>query len=151
VSTRRTHYQVLQVDVEADQEIISVVHRRLAQRHHPDRDSSPGARERMLAINLAYEVLKDPVKRAAYDAELAARRDRRTNDRVVRRAAPEAGYGEAGAPTGPASGSILDFGRYKGWSLGQIARHDPEFLEWLERMPAGRVYRDEIDRLLRRR
>lgn len=33
---------------------------------------------------------------------------------------------------------MLDFGRYEGWSLGELVVHDPEYLEWLERMPIGR-------------
>jgi hypothetical protein len=45
---------------------------------------------------------------------------------------------------------VLGFGRYAGWSLGEIARHDLEYLEWLDRMPIGRPHRDEIDALLRR-
>ncbi len=60
------------------------------------------------------------------------------------------GYGAAGPPPGSPSGSILTFGRYAGWSLGEIARRDIEFLEWLDRMPIGRPHRDEIDALLRR-
>jgi hypothetical protein len=43
----------------------------------------------------------------------------------------------------------LNFGRYSGWSLGEIARRDLEYLEWLDRMPIGRTYRDEIDAMLR--
>ncbi|MEJ7696427.1 MAG: hypothetical protein WKF78_07395 [Candidatus Limnocylindrales bacterium] len=46
------------------------------------------------------------------------------------------------------SGSVLDFGRYEGWSLGELVVHDPEYLEWLERMPIGRRYFDEIEALL---
>ena len=34
--------------------------------------------------------------------------------------------------------------------IGQIKRRDPEFLEWLMRAPAGRVYRAEIEAMLRR-
>ncbi len=65
--------------------------------------------------------------------------------------ATERPYGEAGPPPrGVARGTVLDFGRYKGWSLGQIATHDPDFLEWLERSPAGRQYRAEIAALLKR-
>jgi hypothetical protein len=43
----------------------------------------------------------------------------------------------------------MNFGRYDGWSLGEIARADLEYLEWLDRMPIGRPYRDEIDAILR--
>jgi hypothetical protein len=56
----------------------------------------------------------------------------------------------AGPPPGNASGSRLDFGRYAGWSLGEIARVDVAYLEWLDRMSIGRRYRDEVDVLLRR-
>jgi len=31
------------------------------------------------------------------------------------------------------SSSILDFGRYAGWSLAQIVEKDPDYLEWLVR------------------
>ena len=90
--------------------------------------------------------------------ELAARRDRRTGDRYVRKptefpgtttASGETAYGEAGPPPrGPSRGTVLDFGRYRGWTLGQVALHDPDFLLWLERSPAGRQYRLEIAQLL---
>jgi len=150
-SVRRTYYKVLQVDTEADVDVIATVYRRLAQRFHPDRDNSPEAQRRMLELNQAYSVLKDPEQRTRYDAELAGRRDRRNADRFVRRptdapltTAATPAYGEAGAPRGPTSGSILDFGRYRGWSLGQIAAYDPDFLEWFERSPVGRQYRAEI-------
>jgi hypothetical protein len=59
------------------------------------------------------------------------------------------GEGAAGPPPGDPSGSVVTFGRYAGWSLGQIARRDLEYIEWLDRMPIGRPYRDEIDAILR--
>jgi hypothetical protein len=59
------------------------------------------------------------------------------------------GDGAAGPPPGNPSGSLLTFGRYAGWSLGEIARIDLEYLEWLDRMPIGRTYQAEIDGLLR--
>jgi hypothetical protein len=59
------------------------------------------------------------------------------------------GTGAAGRPPGNPSGSVMNFGRYDGWSLGEIARSDLEYLEWLDRMPIGRPYRDEIDAILR--
>jgi curved DNA-binding protein CbpA len=155
---RKTYYRILMVDPQADADIIATVHRRLAQRYHPDRDDTPEARQRMLEINAAYDTLKSPEKRALYDAELAARRDRRTSDRYVRKPTQfsdpttttgEAAYGEAGPPPrGPTRGTVLDFGRYRGWTLGQVALHDPDFLLWLERSPAGRQYRTEIAQLV---
>jgi curved DNA-binding protein CbpA len=151
---RPNWYQVLQVDPAADTDIISTVYRRLALRYHPDRDPSQAAELRMRELNQAYAVLKDPNQRARYDAELAIKRDRRATDRVIRHSLPphmvkNEAYGEAGPPVGRASGSVLEFGRYRGWSLGQIAMHDPDFLEWLERSPAGRHLRGEIAKIRR--
>jgi hypothetical protein len=60
------------------------------------------------------------------------------------------GLGAAGPPPGDPSGTVLHFGRYAGWSLGEIARRDVDYIEWLDRMPIGRPYRDEIDVLLRK-
>jgi exodeoxyribonuclease X-like protein len=60
------------------------------------------------------------------------------------------GEGAAGPPPGNPSGTVLKFGRYAGWSIGEIARRDIEYLEWLDRMAIGRQYRDEIDVALRK-
>jgi hypothetical protein len=60
------------------------------------------------------------------------------------------GFGAAGKPPGDPSGSVLTFGRFAGWSIGEVARRDLEYLEWLDRAPIGRQYRDEIDAILRR-
>jgi hypothetical protein len=43
----------------------------------------------------------------------------------------------------------MKFGRYEGWTVGQIARVDREFLEWLRRVPAGRSIKQDIDAALR--
>jgi hypothetical protein len=59
------------------------------------------------------------------------------------------GEGAAGPPPGNPSGSVLNFGRYAGWSLGEIGRVDLEYLEWLDRAPIGRIYQGEIDDILR--
>ncbi|MFN8622043.1 MAG: J domain-containing protein [Chloroflexota bacterium] len=155
---QRNYYQILMVDPDADQDIIAVVHRRLAQRWHPDVDPSPEARARMLEVNEAWDTLRDPERRRRYDAQLAMRRDRRSSDRFIKRPTtpidPEtlsgrSPYGEAGPPpAGPRKGPVLDFGRYRGWTLEQVARHDRDFLEWLQRHPAGRLYRVELEQLL---
>ena len=118
---RRTHYKVLMLAETADSEIISTVYRKLAQRFHPDIDRSDEAAHRMAEINEAYSILRDTEKRARYDAWLASRRDRRRSDRFIRQQG-EVPFGEAGTPVGPAVGSVLEFGRYSGWTLGQIKR-----------------------------
>ena len=181
-------YKILQVDAEAEDEVIQAAYRRLAQKYHPD--VSGGASEssaRMAAINRAWETLRDPARRRAYD------RERRGGTHLVdggpyrpsrsegpappaqrRHRAPEAvssdwttgrsthgggydpaemgakdGLGAAGRPPGNPSGSILGFGRYAGWSMGEIGSRDLDYIEWLDRMPIGRPYRDELDAILR--
>ncbi len=157
-------YRLLQVHPEADAEIIQVAYRKLAQRHHPDVASGPEAARRMAELNAARDLLLDPVARSAYDRERAAHDRERAGwgqagfsagatVPAPRAAAPErageAHGGAAGSPPGNPSGSVLGFGRYAGWSLGEIARRDVEYVEWLDRMPIGRPYRAEIDALLR--
>lgn len=163
-------YRLLQVHPEADAEIIQVAYRKLAQRYHPDVAPGPDAARMMAELNAARDLLCDPVARAAYDRsrglEGAAGRDPGVGAAPGHRGAAAPGVGgtspastaRAAGPTepsaGPApgspSGSVLTFGRYAGWSLGEIARRDLEYVEWLDRMPIGRPYREEIDAILRR-
>ena len=63
-------------------------------------------------------------------------------------AAPMSGD-HAGPPVGEPFGPVLRFGRYEGWTLGQVSRIDRAYLEWLRSAPAGRGLRDEIDSVLR--
>jgi len=168
----RDHYEVLQVNPRADQEVIRAAYRVLARKYHPDHG---GDNKLMIELNDAWDVLGDPERRAAYDsaranANFGRRRDdptppqRSPADGVATPASePAAGAARAGttwAPpdigtrrAGPApgfpSGSVLNFGQYAGWSLGEIVRHDVNYLEWLVRSPSGRKYRLEIDELLR--
>ena len=44
-------YKTLQVDPEADADVIQAAYRRLAQKFHPDVASGPDAARRMIAIN----------------------------------------------------------------------------------------------------
>ena len=57
----------------------------------------------------------------------------------------------AGPPRGTPFGPVIRLGRYEGWTLGQVARVDRPWLEWLRRSPAGRGLRDEIDAVLQTR
>jgi curved DNA-binding protein CbpA len=145
-------YKLLQVDPEADPEIIVAAYRRLARRYHPDVSARGEAAAMMVALNRARDTLLDPARRA----ELDRQRRGSAGDADAAPAAPaghgpgQPGSGSAGPPPGNASGSRLDFGRYAGWSLGEIARVDIAYLEWLDRMSIGRRYREEVDGLLRR-
>ena len=228
-------YKVLQVDSEAEDEVIEAAYRRLARKYHPDVAQGPDAQERMVRINQAWEMLRDPTRRAAVDrarsrgASTAARdvtadtqaqttsqgygsrqassvHDQAANgsgseqqghagataaatgpsaegfpgvvdpgegdfDRRAQFVSPNwtsgrsnaghrydprtmrasQGAGSAGPPPGNPQGSVLNFGRYAGWSLGEVARTDLEYLEWLDRTPIGRIYQGEIDTMLRAR
>jgi molecular chaperone DnaJ len=62
------YYQLLGVPRTADTEEIKKAYRQLALQYHPDRNQgSKEAEERFKEITQAYEVLRDPEKRAAYD------------------------------------------------------------------------------------
>ena len=196
-------YKILQVDPEAEDEVIAAAYRRLARKYHPDTATGTESSGRMEAINAAWEVLGDPMRRVAHDRQRAIQaavsrssaggspdagggagppnaaqgsarpasspqggpKPRSPEPETVSRdwssgrssvgggydpsmRTPD-GMGAAGRPPGNPSGSVMNFGRYDGWSLGEIARADLEYLEWLDRMPIGRPYRDEIDAILR--
>jgi curved DNA-binding protein CbpA len=188
-------YKTLQVDPEAEDEVIVAAYRRLARKYHPDTAQNDEAVARMATINAAWDLIGTPARRAAYDRERKARTqgtatpvpdptpqptppapparpatpppppprpepETVSRDWTTGRSTMGGGYdpsmrtsdgtGAAGPPPGNPSGSIVTFGRYTGWSLGEIGRSDLEYLEWLDRAPIGRQYRDEIDAILRR-
>ncbi len=70
----RTLYQVLQVDPDAEPEVIEAAFKRLAMKYHPDRSTAPDAAERMRELIAAKEVLSDPARRRAYDASIGIER-----------------------------------------------------------------------------
>ena len=62
------YYEQLEIERTADDGTIKASYRKLAMRWHPDRNPGDAAAEaKFKAISEAYEVLKDPQKRAAYD------------------------------------------------------------------------------------
>ena len=73
-------YKILQVDPEAEQDVIEAAYRRLAFKYHPDKDASSTAHHRMQEINVAYDRVKTIDKRAQYDRErTVARQDGNVN------------------------------------------------------------------------
>lgn len=64
----RDYYEVLGVARDADADAIKKAYRKLALKYHPDRNGgSKEAEEKFKEATEAYEVLRDPQKRAAYD------------------------------------------------------------------------------------
>ncbi len=67
MAERRDYYAELEVEASAPFEEVRAAYRRLARAHHPDVNPSAEAAERMRRINEAWEVLRDPARRAEYD------------------------------------------------------------------------------------
>jgi len=207
--------------------------RELAREHHPDR--AAGNREeaarlttQMARINAAYDLLRDPVRRAAFDASPAGRRarsrsDGSSGDRVefddnvaadgrtagpppprrtppvtarfdtttafrprnarLNEASPLRGHEprphrapeepdlRASTPTGPveyrrgqrgipiptlqeARETVLNFGKFHGYTLGEVEILDPAYIDWIARtitrdrdmVIRARLIEEEMDR-----
>ena len=209
---RGNPYQVLELPPNASSATIKRRWRELAREHHPDRaagDTEEAGRltARMARINAAYDLLRDPVRRAAFDASAEGRRARQTRpggttvdfddlesadggpfgppppppttpvtarfdttasfrprntrlgaERTYLRGHPprsrRAGGREndlrASTPTGPvhtqrgerpqplptlreARETTLEFGRYHGYTLGEVEILEPAYLDWVAR------------------
>jgi len=63
----KDYYATLGVEPSAGDAEIKTAYRRLARKYHPDVSKEAGAEEKFKGINEAYEALRDPQKRAAYD------------------------------------------------------------------------------------
>jgi curved DNA-binding protein CbpA len=204
-------YAALDIRPDASDAQIKRRWRELAREHHPDRAAGDGAEQarltaRMARINAAYDVLRDPVRRAAYDGSPAGHRARAEagagrngfdfegepnagrggpppppptrpvtarfdttaslrprNARTgatrayARGHAPRVRRGDAveaelraSTPTGPVSrhrGSrtqplptlaearetMLNFGRFHGYTLGEVELLEPSYIDWVAR------------------
>lgn len=63
----KDYYRILDVDARATDAEIKKAYRRLARKFHPDVSAIKDAEERFKELAKAYETLKDPQKRSAYD------------------------------------------------------------------------------------
>ena len=139
----RDAYEVLQVHPKAHQLVIQAAYRVLAALYHPDRDSSAASTRKMAELNDAYAKVRTVDRREVYDKG----RERRPPDAAVM-VTPYPRPQPSQSNSGTRSGQ-LDFGRYTGWTISQIAIQDPDYLRWLARHSSGIRFRPEIERLLR--
>lgn len=115
--SKRDYYEILGLNREASEEDIKKAYRKLAMKHHPDRNpDNPSAEDKFKEAKLAYEILSDGNKRAAYDQFGHAGVDQ------------QAGFGGGGQGFGggfaDAFGGIFDeiFGGARGGSRSNVYR-----------------------------
>ena len=154
-------------------EVINAVYRQLAKQHHPDH-AGPAGQKRMAADqrglrrpeqrgrigpattsasacqHASRRDPSDPSAPGRHDAQVRGWRLVRTRCRrshasqlfALRRSRPAAPYPLP-------RGSVLSFGRYRGWAISQVVAHDRNYVEWLSRTMVGMSYRAELDQVLR--
>jgi molecular chaperone DnaJ len=83
------HYQTLEISHKSTPDEIKKAYRRLAKQFHPDRQTGSASHEKIVAINAAYEILSDPLRRADYDSQLSLNSPER---RAQRTATAQANY-----------------------------------------------------------
>jgi hypothetical protein len=104
----------------------------------------------MAELNWAYAVLREPGLRASFDnarVPIPVATPSPTAGTLSERVA-EVTEAAIGRDSDNPANTTLDFGRFAGMTLRQIARVDPGYLEWLRRHSSGLRYRHQIDTVL---
>ncbi len=92
---KRDLYEVLGVARDASEDDIKKAYRKLARQYHPDHNKDPGAQERFVEIQEAYDTLSDPEQRKMYDR--------------FGHAGPQGGFGGGGGGPRPRGGAQVEF------------------------------------------
>ena len=152
-------YKLLQVDPDADPEVIAAAYDVLLVKLHRAKAARGVAEFREAELKRAYAVLSDPGRRNAYDAEHAPvafsigpvdepGSEPMRNGGLSGRIAAQNGGAAAQAHDDSPLAVRLNFGRYAGHTLEEIMHLDGEYLRWLSRHSSGLRYRNAIMRLL---
>src|SRR5699024_5991354 len=112
----KDYYKILGVERDADEDEIKRAYRKLARKYHPDVSNEKAAAEKFREVNEAYEVLKDPEKRAAYD-QLGQRGDARVGNADF---GPPPGW-DSGPPPGWDSNFEFRGGGFTGADAGDFS------------------------------
>ncbi len=140
----RDAYDVLQVSPRAGTRVLEAAYLALAAVYGPDGDGSDVSMQQANELEDAYAKLRTPELRAAYDQHRMRRE--------VMEAASATPFHQAAAAdpgAGDSRAAAIDFGRYAGWTIADLARHDPDYLRWLSRHSSGIRYRHQIEEALR--
>lgn len=163
MTEERDPYRILEVPPDSSDTTIRKAYHARARRAHPDLVGTGGLND-MQALNWAWALLKDPVRRAEHDKAhgLPGPADGHQPDRTSEPASADGapaqntrGFGgqpswtgAAGKPPGRPWGPVINFGIYAGWSIGEVARRDRGYLIWLQDRVEARALRPDIERLL---
>jgi curved DNA-binding protein CbpA len=160
------YYKILEVDPEADPDVIAAAYRVLVGNVRAKQDLEEADQIRLAELELAFAVLSNPTQRRAFDARRtpdtvavgpgyvhgSGNGNARIDDAAARLAAGPLSERLAAGLHGESLGELtINFGRYAGWTLSEIAASDPDYLQWLSRHSSGIRYRRAILRLLRER
>jgi curved DNA-binding protein CbpA len=141
---RRDPYRIHGVLPEADPDVIRAAYRVLVRKVHPDSQAGPMdpiTDRRIKDLNWAYAQVRDSEAQLRFEQARAAA--------APPTAAEPRSHGTAHSDVEyDATRVKLDFGRYAGWTLRDIAKRDLEYVQWLRRHASGARYRTAIDQLL---
>lgn len=143
MGTERDAYEVLQVAPRAHPRVLEAAYLALAAVYGAEGDGSEDSMRRLAEVQGAYAMVRNPEARGVYDQQ-------RSRRELMEAASTAPFHPMAAVGPGHADASAsLDFGRYAGWTIVELARHDPDYLRWLSRHSSGIRYRHQIEEALR--